>query len=33
VRFRIGDRFGFRIEDELHALRQRLEMVEQRTRE
>jgi methionyl-tRNA formyltransferase len=33
VRLRIGDRFGFRIEDELHALRKRLELLEQRSRE
>ena len=31
VRLRLGDRFGFRIEDELHALRKRLEMLEQGT--
>lgn len=33
VRLRLGDRFGFRIEDELHALRKRVEMLEQRTSE
>ncbi|SDX67500.1 methionyl-tRNA formyltransferase [Litoreibacter albidus] len=30
VRLRLGDRFGFRIEDELHALRKRVKMIEQR---
>lgn len=33
MRLRLGDRFGFRIEDELHVLRKRLELLEQRTRE
>jgi methionyl-tRNA formyltransferase len=31
VRLRLGDRFGFQIEDELHALRKRLDLLEQRT--
>jgi hypothetical protein len=30
VRLRLGDRFGFRIEDELDALRKRLEVLEKR---